>query len=218
MKSLCGLLRIFAVDNAPTLSMTATATISDVKDMKECLGFKDDQMLVLRASPVQQNVKFITVRRPPNGTGFDGDISGSGTFKPGLGNLLDILIIKKFASDINQGIEPKKAIIFFRTEMQLIATYEYLLELLPQFEGDNKSIPFVMCHGAMGEATDKNIVERKDEIKLYLSTSKLLMGMDLEDIQIVIFVRPMKQLQHLLQGGGRAGRRKAKLYRVCRIF
>ena len=92
--------------------MTATATISDVKDMKECLGFKDDQMLVLRASPVQQNVKFITVRRPPNGTGFDGDISGSGTFKPGLGNLLDILLIKKFASDINQGIEPKKAIIY----------------------------------------------------------------------------------------------------------
>ena len=93
--------------------------------------------------------------------------------------------------------------------MHLIATYEYLLELLPQFEGDNKSIPFVMCHGAMGEATEKNIVESKDEIKLYLSTSKLLMGVDLEDIQIVIFVRPMNQLQHLLQGAGRAGRRKA---------
>ena len=56
MKSLCGLLRIFAVENAPTLSMTATASARDVKDMKDCLGLRDDQMLVLRASPVQDHV------------------------------------------------------------------------------------------------------------------------------------------------------------------
>ena len=208
MKSLCGLLRIFAVENAPTLSMTATATDRDVKDMKDCLGLRDDQMLVLRASPVQDHVKFLTVRRPPNGTGFDGDYSSSGTFRPGLGSLLDSIYLQRFVSDIRNGVEPKKAIIFFRTEMQLIATYEYLLELLPQFDGDNRSIPFVMCHGAVGKATDRSIVERKDEIKLFLSTAKMLMGVDLNDIQIVIFVRPMNQLQHILQGAGRAGRKK----------
>ena len=144
MKALCGLIRIFAVDKAPTLSMTATASAKDVHDMKDCLGLKDDQMLVLRSSPVQDNVKFMTIRRPPNGLGFDGDFSSSGSFRPGLGHLLDSIYLQRFVSDIKNGIEPKKAIIFFRTEMQLIATYEYLLELLPQFE-QNKSIPFVIC-------------------------------------------------------------------------
>ena len=208
MKALCGLLRIFAVENAPTLSMTATASDQNIKDMKECLGFKDDQIIILKASPVQDHVKFVTLRRPPNGSGFDGDFTASGSFKPGLGSSLDLIYLQRFVDDIRNGKPTKKAIIFFRTEMQLIATFEYLLEMLPEFDGDNKSIPFVMCHGALGKATDENIVKRKNEIKLFLSTSKMLMGVDLLDIQIVIFVRPMNQLQHILQGAGRAGRRK----------
>ena len=84
-------------------------------------------------------------------------------------------------------------------------TYEYLLDQLPEF--DNKSIPFVMNHGSIGEATDKNIIERKNTIKLFLATQKMLMGVDLTDIQVVIFVRPMNRLQHILQGSGRAGRK-----------
>ena len=47
MMSLCGLIRIFAVKNAPTLCMTATATEEDLKEMKECLGLKEDQIVVL---------------------------------------------------------------------------------------------------------------------------------------------------------------------------
>ena len=53
-----------------------------------------------------------------------------------------------------------------------------------------------MSHGALGEATDQNIIEIKNVIKLFLTTTKMLMGIDLNDIQIVIFVRPMNQLQH----------------------
>ena len=209
MKSLCGLIRIFAIKGAPTLSMTATATEQDVKEMRDCIGLKEEEIVVLRASPVQDHVKFQTVRRPPNGVGFDGDFSSSGSFRPGLGHLLNTIYLERFISDIRKGTEPKKAMIFFRTEMQLLATYEYLLEQLPQFDGDYKSIPFVMSHGAVGEATDKNIIERKDEIKLFLTTSKMMMGVDINDIQIVIFVRPMNQLQHFIQGAGRAGRKQA---------
>ena len=209
MKSLCGLLQIFAVEGAPSLCMTATATEDDVKEMKDCLGFKDDEIVLLRASPVQDHVKFQTVRRPTNGVGFDGDFSSSGSFKPGLGHLLNIIYLERFISDIRTGSDTKKAMIFFRTETQLLATYEYLQEQLPQFNGKNRIIPYVMNHGAVGEATDKNIVERKDDIKLFLTTSKMIMGVDLNDIQIVIFVRPMNQLQHILQGAGRAGRKKS---------
>ena len=207
MKSLCGLLQIFAVEGAPTLSMTATATEENMKEMKDCLGLSDDKVVVLQASPVQGHVKFQTVRRPPNGVGYDGDFDSVGRFKPGLGPVLNILYLERFVSDVKAGSDPKKAIIFFRTEYQMLAAYEYLLEQLPEFEGNNKQIPFVMNHGAVGEATDRNIVERKDDIKLFLSTSKMIMGVDLKDIQIVIFVRPMNQLQHIIQGAGRAGRR-----------
>ena len=70
MKSLCGLLQIFAVEGAPTLCMTATATDQDVKEIKECHGLKDDEIVLLRASPVEDHVKFQTVRRPPNGVGY----------------------------------------------------------------------------------------------------------------------------------------------------
>ena len=35
------------------------------------------------------------------------------------------------------------------------------------------------------------------------------MGVDLHDIKIVIFVTPMNQLQHIIQGAGRAGRKKS---------
>ena len=209
MKSLCGLLQIFAVDGAPTLAMTATASKNEEKEMKDCIGFKDVEIEVLRASPVHDHMRFQAVRRPPNQVGFDGEFSAAGGFRPGLGHLLSLIYLERFISDIKNGLTPKKAIIFFRTEMQLLAAYEYLLEQLPQFEGDYKSIPFVMSHGAIGEATEENIVQRKDDIKLFLTTSKMLLGVDLNDIQIVIFVRPMNQLQHILQGAGRAGRKMA---------
>ena len=205
MKSLCGFIRIFAVKGSPTLSMTASATDSDVREMKSCFNMKDDETEVLRASPVQDHVNFQAVRRPPNGVGFDGDFSNSGCFGPGLGQLLCRIYLDKFISDVRNGIDPKKAMIFFRTEMQLISAYEYLLEKLPWFEGDHKNIPFMMCHGA-----DKNIIARKKEIKLFVCTSKILMGIiDINYIQIVIFVRPMNQLQKIIQGAGRAGRKKA---------
>ena len=208
MKSLCGSLQIFAVEGAPSLSMTATATEDDMKEMKDCLGLSDDEVVILQASPVQAHVKFQTVKRPPNGVGYDGEFDSSGTFKPGLGPLLNVLLLERFISDMKSGSDPKKAIVFFRTENQMMACYEYLLEQLPEFDGNKKVIPFVMNHGAVGEATDKNIVERKDEIKLFLTTSKMIMGVDLKAIQVVIFVRPMNQLQHKVQGAGRAGRRK----------
>ena len=68
------------------------------------------------------------VQRPPDGVGFDGDFSSSVSFRPGLGHLLSILYLERFISDIRKGDEPKKAMIFFRTEMQLLSTCEYLLE------------------------------------------------------------------------------------------
>ena len=186
MKTLSGMIRIFSVKGAPTLAMTATATEADVAEMKVCLGLREN-VTVLRASPVQKHMKFVTLRRPANGCGFDGIVNGSGKFCPGLSQILNTIYLKEFIGAMMTGQEVKKAIIFFRTEMQMLDTYEYLLSQLPQFK-DNEYIPFVMNHSIVGEATEKSFVERRNEIKLFLTTSKMLLGVDLANIQIIIFV------------------------------
>ena len=70
-------------------------------------------------------------------------------------------------------------------------------------------MPFVMNHSGCGKATTQNILERRNDISLYVATTKMLLGIDLANIQIVIFVRPLNKLHYLLQGSGRAGRRNA---------
>ena len=211
MKTLSGMIRIFSAKGAPTLAMTATATEADVAEMKVCLGLRDN-VTVLRASPVQNHMKFVALRRPANGCGFDGIVNRSGKFCPGLSHILNTIYLKQFIGAMKTNQDVKKCIIFFRTEMQMLETYEYLLSQLPQFK-DNESIPFVMNHSINGEATEKSFVERRNDIKLFLTTSKMLMGLDLANIQIIVFVRPMNLLHHILQGAGRAGRRQASGYR-----
>ena len=85
--------------------------------------------------------------------------------------------------------------------------YEYLLEKLPQFRDPN-TMPFVMNHSGTGKATTKSYRERKDDISLYVTTSKMLMGINLNEITVVIFIRPLNMLHYVLQGGGRGGRKQ----------
>ena len=71
-------------------------------------------------------------------------------------------------------------------------------------------MPFVMNHSGLGPITSKNIIDRKNDITLFLSTSKMLMGIDIESIDVVVFVRVLSMLHYILQGAGRGGRRSTK--------
>ena len=73
---------------------------------------------------------------------------------------------------------------------------------------DCRDSPFVMNHSSLLAPTEKVIADRAEEISLYLSSNKMLLGIDLDQIDIVIFLRPYNQPAALLQGGGRGGRRK----------
>ena len=49
---------------------------------------------------------------------------------------------------------------------------------------------------------------RIEQITVCLATTRVLLGMDFKNIDIVIFVSPFNDVAALLQGGGRGGRRR----------
>ena len=98
--------------------------------------------------------------------------------------------------------------MFCRTEDHMLKIREELKYNLPHLK-DRMNMPFVMNHSGCGKITAENILDRRNNISLFITTTKMLLGIDISDIQIIIFVRPLNQLHYLLQGAGRAGRRQA---------
>ena len=105
------------------------------------------------------------------------------------------------------GRKPKKCIIFCRGNGVLGAIYCRLMELTKYRFKDCRDSPFVMNHSSLLPPTEKVLSSRSSEISLYLSSNKMLLGIDLEEIDVVIFLRPYNQIAALVQGGGRGGRR-----------
>ena len=63
-----------------------------------------------------------------------------------------------------------------------------------------------MQSSSVGPITQSRIDQRTD-IMLYISTSKMLMGIDIPGISVVIFLRPLNMLHYVVQGAGRGGRK-----------
>ena len=93
----------------------------------------------------------------------------------------------------------------FRTDAQVIEVFNFLQEALPSYR-NVADAPFVMQSSSVGPVTQSRIEQRSD-ISLYISTSKMLMGVDIPGISVVIFLRPLNMLHYLLQGAGRGGRK-----------
>ena len=119
--------------------------------------------------------------------------------RPGLLQLLNRIYLRKYIECLKQNLPVKKGLILFRTDKHMLDVFEYLREQLPGHD-DMAEIPFIMNHGGLGPATTKNIIARKNQISLFLSTSKMRMGIDIEQISVIIFVRVMNMLHYLLQG------------------
>jgi hypothetical protein len=186
--------------------MTATATDQEIGDVVKALGLRTPPV-ILTASPVQAHIKFSMIRRPSNNFGLEGTMTKSGFRNPGLLDLLDRVYLRQFLEDLRLGREPKKAIIFCRGNGVLGAIYSHLMYVTQHQYKDCRDSPFVMNHSCLLPPTEKVLAERVSEISLYLSSNKMLLGIDLPRIDIVIFLRPYNQLAALVQGGGRGGRR-----------
>ena len=125
MKTVTSRIRIFSVPGAPVLAMSATVTDSEVKGIVRNLGLRE-QPVILRASPVQDHMKFCKIRRPSNLCGPDGRSDSSGNFQPGLIALLRRVYLDHFIENIKTGNPVKKCIIFFRNSQQMVDIREGL--------------------------------------------------------------------------------------------
>ena len=199
-------LRLFGVKNCPSLAMTATSTESEIKEVVTALGLRSPP-IILTSSPVQSHIKISIVRRPANNFGLDGTVTSKGEKKPGLMDLLLRACLRQHLEDLERGKKPKKCLIFCRGNGVLGAIYSRLMELTNYKYKDCRDSPIVMNHSSLLPPTEKVLADRSSEISLYLTTNKMLLGIDLAEIDLVIFLRPYNQPAALIQGGGRGGRR-----------
>ena len=220
MSSSAGL-RLYGVKDCPTLAMTATATAKEIKEVVTAMGLRVSPV-ILTSSPVQSHIKFSMVRRPANNFGLDGSTNQKGEKNPGLMDLLQRVYLQQYLEDLDLDRKPKKCIIFCRGNGVLGAIYSRLMELTEYRYRDSRDSPFVMNHSCLLPPTEKVLAERASEISLYLSTNKMLLGIDLADIDVIIFLRPYNQPAALVQGGGRGGRRmengKRRQVKVYQFF
>jgi len=201
MRNVPSCLQIHKNKGAPSVVMSATATEAEVMSMKRDFGLRDP--VILKENPVQSHYNFQIVERPPSLYQTSGKFDSSGEFHPGVEALLNILYLNRFVAN---PLTAKKAMIFFRTENYLLDINDSLCDRLPNYS-DPFTQPWIQCHGGTGEITEALNYNRRNEITLFLTTTKMLMGIDLKGIEIIIFVRPLNMLHYILQGAGRGGRK-----------
>ena len=205
MKGSTGL-RLYGVKDCPTLAMTATATKEEIDEVVTAMGLRV-LPVILTSDPIQPHIKYSVVRRPSNNFGLDGTTNKNGDRKPGLMDLLQLVFLQKYFEDLEKGRKPMSAIVFCRGNAVMGAIYSRLMELTNYRYKDARDSPFVMNHSSLLPPTEKVLATRASEISLYLTSNKMLLGIDLADIDMVIFLRPFNQPASLVQGGGRGGRK-----------
>ena len=185
MSSVPGSIRVFSASNAPMICMSATIGKAEQGKILEELGMKHRKFEIIENNPIMPNLFLSKLTRPSNQKGF---------YEPagGLKDILCDLYLKEFISD---PLNSRKAIIFCKNESDLINVYEYLdLKLGKQFT-NMKTRPWVQYHGSTGEKTLQWIHHRLKssdkelEVKLVVATYKIVMGVDLKDFDLAIFIR-----------------------------
>ena len=160
----------------------------------ETLGLRG-RPVVLAENPIQSHYKFVKLRRPSDNYGFEGYLDQKEKYHPGLLDQLKAIYIDEFVGCIKSGGDPKHAIIFFRTESQLILLLNYLRQTLGV--SNARSAPFVSLVASTPPVTEMVISTRKASISLFLTTQKLLLGVNIPNLDICIFVKPMNMLHAL---------------------
>jgi len=162
--------------------------------------------VLIHASPVHSHVKFSLIPRPSNAFGFDGAENSAGNGQ-GLLQLLERIFLNNYFADKEAGRQPKKCLIFFRGFRMMMAIYSYLSERTGLRTADTAD--HVMVHADLSMATEKVIVARLNEYNIIMATTRLLLGINISDVSMVIFAQPFAELEALVQGAGRGGRKRS---------
>lgn len=205
----------------PVLAMTASAQISmsgsnsksEVEQIAELCSIHHSPYLTILKSPIISSQLFVRLLKPPACHGFQGLNSRSETTKSGSSEILWNIYLKHFVKSIEEGAQPKKAIIYVKNLNHLMDINELLRDKLMHLDvvKNPQTCPWVVNSTSSGKNTIEKIrVRSKDpngNIYLYVTTTVMLMGLDIKDISFVILFSPFNTLNSFLQAGGRAGRR-----------
>ena len=197
-----------------SLFMSATLTSSDCTKLKRMSGLRRN-IVTIKRSPVMNHIKFVTIERPSNqkGSGISGKVDSETSqveMEIGEGILAPILqcFLEKWCQDVENGREPKIGMVISENTDDLVAVQEYLFCRLGN-GGFHK--PWVLVTSKTGNVTKRRVRKNGSHesgiLKLYLSTSVLMQGIDFHRVDVVLISRPYPHLHSLLQAAGRGGRK-----------
>lgn len=187
-------LKAYLVDGAPLAVFSATLTHGEVKSVKKYAGRKKP-MAVVAVGPMLNNTKICVLKRPPSQIPFLGKDDVSGRDVPGLLALLKRLVLNKFVAAASAG-SPfhhfKKTIIFFRSMRDMLKVNGWLISQLGGGRFDSSL--FCMNHSNVSKSGQAVIRARLDSYLLFLTTSRMLLGLDVAGIKQVIMASGMNKV------------------------
>ena len=178
--------------------MTATATKSDGEKIALLCDMKNP--VTIRSNPVTKNHMFVKIERPPSLYGF----RGHSKEKPSTLELIKILVLDNFIRSIINEDEAQKTIIIFVQSYDELNTINQYLVVMLRNKLRGKTKPWIVNHSAVGMHTKVKAQNDMDSgiIKLYISTSVMLCGIDLPRVDIILICRPFSHVSSILQAAG----------------
>ena len=177
MSSVPGSIRVFS-PSAPMICLSATVGKIEQKKIIEDLGMNNRPLKIIDYNPVPDHIVVTKLKRPSNQKPFNDE--------GGLKDVLVDLYLREFISD---PLNCRKAVIFCKNEEDLVNVYEFIEEQIGDNFTDMRRRPWVQYHSSVGINTMKWIHRRMGEVKLFIATYKLIMGVDIKNIDLAIFIR-----------------------------
>lgn len=182
MSSVPGSIRAFS-PSAPLICMSATIGKIEQKKIMEDLGMTNRLLKIIDYNPVPNHILISKLKRPSNQKPFYDE--------GGLKDVLCDLYLSEFISDPENS---RKAVIFCKSEEDLVSVYEFIEERIGDKFKNMKTRSWVQYHSSLGNNTLKWIHQRMEaadgkEVRLFIATYKLVMGVDIKDLDLAIFIR-----------------------------
>ena len=182
MSSDPGSIRAFS-PSAPLICMSATIGKIEQKKIMEDLGMTNRLLKIIDYNPVPNHILISKLKRPSNQKPFYDE--------GGLKDVLCDLYLSEFISDPENS---RKAVIFCKSEEDLVSVYEFIEERIGDKFKNMKTRSWVQYHSSLGNNTLKWIHQRMEaadgkEVRLCIATYKLVMGVDIKDLDLAIFIR-----------------------------
>ena len=181
-------LKAYMVPGAPLAVFSATLTEEEVKHVITMAGRKKP-MAVVAVGPMLNNTKICTLKRPSSQVPVLGEDDAKGRDVPGLLHLLQRLVLDSFIKAVSDGPpydQFKKTIVFFRNSYQMCEINGWLITQLGSGRYDTSL--FCMNHSSVSKSGQAVMQARIGSYLLILTTSRMLLGLDVPGIQQVILV------------------------------